>query len=421
MKLEAVPLFVSWKEVSFFGILLLLVLSVSLGKEYRQYRKLTRFDDAEVNATVLQQYGKEKEGHRYQVLKLRLDGGPDVFTTASQTLRDLSGYRVRFWLHTDRIGFLDYLKGFFAQGYIKAVSPSQIPKYRAGTYIRSEHTDAVSGEIFAALFASTPISPTIRHKLSALGISHLLAISGFHIGLLGLILFWLLRYPYRLLQSRWFPWRNMKRDLFVLTSLLLFMYAFFLQFPPSVLRSFAMMLAGFFFYDRGIRVLSLQSLMIVVFLLLSLWPALLFSLGFWLSVGGVYSIFTFLQLSSGVGPVVRFVGLHVWVYLMMLPWTLVLFGTFSSWHPVSIVLTMGFVLFYPLALSLHLVGMGDLLDTTIQGLMQLSPSQTVFDLDWKWLLLWLVLNLLALESQTVKWLLFGFAGAVFVGAVYQVA
>ena len=421
MKIEPVPLFASKKEAAVFASFLLFVLVVTLGVEYRKYREMTRFDDAEINATVLQQYAKETSGRHYQVLKLRLDDGPDVFMTASERLRDLTGYEVRVWLRTGRIGFLDYLKGFFLHGYIEGVSSNKALKYRLADRIRNAHANPEAGELFAALFIATPISKTVRRKLSVLGISHLLAISGFHIALLSLILFWVMYYPYIFLQSRWFPWRNRKRDLFLLTSALLFGYALVLDFPPSVLRAFAMMLTGFFLYDRGIKVVSFSSLLIVVLLLSALWPRLVFRLGFWLSVGGVFYIFLFLQTFAGRSRFFRFVGMHVWVYLMLLPWMLVIFGTFSSWHPLSVVWTMGFVLFYPLALMLHLFGTGGVLDPLIQRLLAVTSEPAVLEIGSGWLLLWVLLGAYAAKSELVKRLLFYLSLAVFVGAVYQIA
>ncbi|MEJ2468867.1 MAG: ComEC/Rec2 family competence protein, partial [Campylobacterales bacterium] len=171
------------------------------------------------------------------------------------------------WLKTDRLDFFDYLKGFFGHGYIETVAPRREWKYRVADKIASQHDDGRIGALFAALFTATPIESKTRAQIGALGIGHLLAISGFHIGLLGGILFWLLRYPYRFAQSRWFPWRSAKRDLFLLSAALIGGYVLFLQMPPSVLRAFAMMLIGFLFYDRGIKVLSFQSLLIAVLLL----------------------------------------------------------------------------------------------------------------------------------------------------------
>jgi competence protein ComEC len=421
MKMEPLPLFTSSKEVLVFALGVFLLLLLSIGFEYRDYRRLSRFDDAEIKATVVRQYAKSKAGRSYQVLKLRSREGAPFFMTASAALRDLSGYEVTVWLRTDRLSFFEYLKGFFAHGYIGAVSPRKRPAFRAADMIASQHTDRRIGRLFASLFAATPVGQETRAQISALGIGHLLAISGFHIGLLSALLYWLMRFPYRGLQSRRFPWRNGKRDLFFLTAAVMLGYVWFLQMTPSVLRAYAMMLIGFLFYDRGIRVLSFQSLLMTVSLLVALWPRLFFSMGFWLSVAGVFYVFAFLQRFEARGSVFKFVGMHVWVYLMMLPISLALFGTFSSLHPLSVLWTMLFILFYPLALLLHLVGLGGVLDGMMNALLYLPMTQVRIETVYGVLAGWVGLSLLAFKSETVKRLLPYLAVAVFVSAVYQVA
>ncbi|MHC3993812.1 ComEC/Rec2 family competence protein [Thiomicrolovo sp. ZZH C-3] len=401
--------------------LLIAVFLLSLGGEYRAYKRLTRYDDAVIFATVEQQYEKRKAERIYQVLKLRSEAGASFYMTAPAALRNLQGYAVRVWLRTDRLDFRHYLSGFFAYGAVDAVLPQRQWKFWAGEWFAAQHDEGRSGALFAALFTATPLPPAVRTSLGQLGISHLLAISGFHLGLLSVLLFTLLRFPYRALQSRWFPWRNANRDLFGVTAIILLGYALFLQLPPSVLRAFAMMLIGFFLYDRGLRLLSFQSLFIAAVLLIALWPRLLFSVGFWLSVAGVYYIFLFLHTFADRGKVFTFVGIHVWVYLMMLPIALAIFGTFSALHPLSILWTMLFIPFYPLALLLHAVGAGGILDAAIVRILELPVSAVRVEAGWWLLICWVGLSLLALPSKTVKMLLPLLAAAVFVGAVYQVA
>jgi len=421
MKIEPVALFSTAKESLYFLLGVILLFAVSLGSEYRAFSRLTRFDDATLTGTVVRQYVKRKAGRRYQLLKLHGDGGVSFLTAVHPSLRDLRGRDVTVRLKTDRLDFLSYLRGFYARGYVEAVSAKRSWNARAAEWIASQHADAQTASLFAALFAAASPIPALREKIGALGIGHLLAISGFHIGLLSGILYGLLGYPYRLLQSRRFPWRSAKRDLFAVTALVMAGYASFLQMPPSVLRAYAMMLVGFALYDRGIRLLSFHSLLLTVLLLIALWPRLLFSVGFWLSVAGVFYIFVFLLRFRERGNVFIFFGMHVWVYLMMLPITLALFGTFSRLHPLSVFWTMLFIPFYPLALLLHLLGLGGLLDAPVQWLLRLPAAPASVEAGDALLAAWIGLSLLMLPSQTVQRLAFYLAAAVLVGAVYQVA
>jgi competence protein ComEC len=421
MKIESIPLFRSIQETLIFIAGVCALFLFSFGSDYLDYKRLTRFDDSEVEATVLQQYPRLDGNRRYRVLKLRTDDGTTFYMAVGDALRDLRGYSVCIFVRTPSLSFWDYMKGFYARGYVEAVYPQRLANYRVAEWIRAQHDDPEAGELFAAMFTAAPLSAEMHQKLSALGISHLLAISGFHISLLGGLLFLLLRLPYRWLQSRYFPWRSAKRDLFILGAGIMLGYVLFLQMTPSVLRAFAMTLIGFFFYDRGIRVVSFQSLLITVLLLCALWPKLLFSMGFWLSVSGVFYIFLFLQRFEDAGKTAAFIGMHIWVYLMMLPIAVGIFGTFSALHPLSILWTMLFIPFYPLALLAHLLGQGAVLDGALHTLLSLETHPVHWKPDSVLVAAWIALSLLVPVSQTVKRLFPYLAAAVFVGAVYQVA
>ena len=56
-----------------------------------------------------------------------------------------------------------------------------------------------------------------------------------------------------------------------------------------------MIVVGYWLYDRGIKIVSFQTLMIAVGLLLPFFPRLFFSLSFWFSTFGVLSIFIFVR------------------------------------------------------------------------------------------------------------------------------
>ena len=121
------------------------------------------------------------------------------------------------------------------------------------------HHDS-SSSLFKALFFAGPLDKPLRNQLSALGINHLLAISGFHLGVLGFILFFIVSSLYRPIQGRFFPYRNAHRDVSVLVLVVLFAYLYFLDFVPSLLRAFAMSVFAYILYDRGMKILSFSIL-----------------------------------------------------------------------------------------------------------------------------------------------------------------
>jgi len=229
-------------------------------------------------------------------------------------------------------------------------------KQKLSSFINRQHTNTNIAALYNALFLASPLPKAMQIQFSKLGISHLIAISGFHLGVLAAILFFLFKYPYKILQNRYFPYRSYKRDSFIFISLILLGYLLFLDSPPSLLRAFAMLIVGFVLYDRGIQVISMQTLLVTILLLLALFPKLIFSIGFWLSISGVFYIFLFLIHFKEISKIKQFVLLPFWVYLMMLPYSLAIFGNFSLYHPLSILWTSLFTLFYPLSIALHVMG-----------------------------------------------------------------
>ena len=419
MTLERPYLF-GGRDIYWFLLVCALFAAISLSVEYFHYIKLTTFDDVLIDAEVVHQYSKTKKEKNYQVLKLRTDDGVQFYTTGSKHLRDLQGYRLQLVIRTNRLSYLDYLKGFFAYSKILKVYPQKSMKRRLSEQIASGHSEKNMQQIYGALFTASPMDQTLRIQLSSLGISHLLAISGFHLGVLSFILFLLLKPLYALLQHFYFPYRHSRRDIFIMTIVLLFAYVWFLDFVPSLVRAFAMMAVGFILYDRGVRLISIQSLMVVILLLLSLWPRLFFALGFWLSVSGVFFILLFLQHFSHWDKFRQFIGLHIWIYAMMLPLSFFLFQTFSPLHPLSVLWTMLFILFYPAVLLLHIVGYGSLLDTLLAGLLnQGIPSEVTVEVYV--VLLQFLLAFAAVRYKKALLLLLIVTFAVFVGAVYQIA
>jgi len=175
---------------------------------------------------------------------------------------------------------------------------------------------------------------------SQLGISHLFAISGFHLGILLGIIFFLIKKPYTHLQNRFFPFRDAKTDTLIIATTLLFFYLLFLNTPPSLLRAYGMFVVGVVFYIQGVEIISMQTLFVTIALLLGLFPPIAFSLGFWLSVAGVFYIFLFLQTFQNLTKIKTFLLLNLWIYLAMLPISIRVFQNFTPYHPFSIFLSI---------------------------------------------------------------------------------
>lgn len=414
--LSKTPLFETYKQqIAVYGLLFLLFLT-SVFFKYQDYQKFTQFSDYTTNAWVEKQY--MKNGH--WVLKLQSSEGLSFYTISKEDLKPLDGYTVEIRLYTKSVDFFSYVKGFYAHSTILSLYPRMQKRYELMRELESLHDDAIA-PLFSALFFAGPLPKPIRERLSALGISHLLAISGFHVGVLSFVLFFVIKTLYRPIQGRYFPYRHGNRESVALVLILLFFYLYFLDFTPSLTRAFTMSVFAYLLYDRGVKILSFSSLFLVISFLIALWPALLFSLGFWFSVAGVFFIFLFLHHMQALRPWQSFLLLHLWVYVAMLPFVHYFYGAFSLHQLFSPLLTMLFILFYPLELFLHLIGQGTQLDFVLHYLLALKITVIELLIPFWVFLSYLFLSLAAIFSRFIFALLGLFCFTLLAYFLYRVA
>ena len=411
MILEKPPLFESRKEFGIVMALLLGILIVRLSFFYFEYREFVSKPFYYTNATVLLQYSKKSKGKTYDVLKLQGNSGKKFYTTA-HLFQNLTGKIVRVKMFPDaRISFADYLGTFYIKTVLKVVGDSPDTKKRELLdAIATQHENSDIIEFYQAIFLATPVSKTLRESISGLGVSHLVALSGFHLTILWGLIYGILSLPYRLAQQRWFPYRFMLLDLGVVTLGVLGFYLWFVDFPPSLVRSYAMLSIAWMMLLMGVELISFEFLGFVVFLLLALFPGLVASLGFWFSVTGVYYIYLVLYWSQESRAwfknkwMISLVSIPVGIYLLMLPVVHGVFGMTSGWQLLSPVLSLLFIIFYPLVIGMHLIGMGGLLDN---GLLQLFalPSEYQEHLLPLWALAgYGLLSIGAMWSRILLWI-----------------
>ncbi len=415
-----VDLFQSKKDLLYTFTLLGVFAIFSLFLEYKNFQNFTKFDNHEMDLYVLNQYVKTKEGKTYEVLKMQTMSGVSFYSISKLPLADLRGSKVRARVWTKKVTFADYFKGFYARTQLLGVYDEKLERYALSDRLKTAHQDAEVGELFGALFFATPISKELRNKLSVSGTSHLLAISGFHLGVLSFILLFILKIPYTFLQNRYAVTRHRSFDLMILIALILYSYMALLGFTPSLLRSFIMMVVGFILYDRGIKVISMQTLLISALLLLALFPRLFYSVAFYLSMSGVFYLFLFLKTFEKLSAINTFIGIHFWVYLMMLPLSLYIFQIFSFVHPLSIFFTMGFILFYLPVLLLHLTPFSSALDIWIAKLLTIDITAHSVEIN-SWVFYgFILISLASVFSKRWMYLLLAYALSIFIYTVYQI-
>ncbi|HQS67122.1 MAG TPA: ComEC/Rec2 family competence protein [Sulfuricurvum sp.] len=418
-KLESVELF-DLKSGSFFILFLLLITSLSLSWEYSKFTDFKRFDDPLIRAEVIDQEVRLIADKPKTSLKLRLDNGAFCRCVMSPYLRDLRGREVLVELQIKKVTFFDYLKGFRSRGSIVEVYPQLSLKERWYRSIAQMHEEPKMKELYGALFVATPMSQELQTLVGAMGLSHILSISGYHFGILSLIAFFFLRPVYRWFQNRYFPYRHGNRDLFFIVLGLLFFYLWALEFIPPMVRSFGMIVVGYWLHDRGIKIISVQTLLIAVGVLLAFFPKLFFSLGFWFSSFGVLSIFIFIRYYEDWKPWQIFLALHIWCYLVMLPISLAIFGTFGFWHIGSIPLALLFNLYYPAVLVLHLTPWGDWFDPYLIELFNAGDVHAI-SIPMGIGILSILLAIMAMRYKVAFWSL-GILGSVtLIGSIYQIA
>ena len=385
---------------------LLLLASLSLVRLHHDYRHFLQ--SRYIEALVLNQYPK---GHRL-VFKLKSRDGVTFYTSTYQDLKDLRDRWVLFRKFDKKLGFWEYLRGFYAPGYILKLLPKE-RRYLLREAIAKQHNSKMLQEMFGALFVASAMSKESRDEIARFGIAHLFAISGFHLGLLAMVVFGLLGVVVRPLWQRFVPYWQMHTLLMAIITLLAGWYMGFLGYTPSIVRSFVMLLFGYYMLHRGLRLLSFETLFWAVLIILALFPTLLFSLGFWLSVAGVFYIYLFLHHFAHLHKVALLLLLNCYLFAAMLPVTLALFGKWSATMLLSPLLTLLFSLLYPFALLVHLGGHGDLADFVVM-LFAIKSEVVAVQLPWWQLALYLALSGLAILHR------FLFFGALLFGLVVVV-
>ncbi len=356
------------KEYLLCGVILSLLLILNLYLEYLNYQKLDFSKPTSLNAQILLQYPKTKDQKTYFVLKLQ-SKGMIFYATIKEPLKNLQYRYAQFFGKIKPCSFLESLKSCFFQTYSFSLIRKQDFKSRWRRFIDSAHSSVLAGNLYRALFIGDSLNKDLRDRANALGINHLLAISGFHLGILSASVYFLFSLFYTPLQKRYFPYRNAFYDIGVLVWVFLLGYLLLLDFLPSFFRAFLMGLLGFLACFFGVRLLSFKLLILACCIAIALLPKLLFSVGFLLSVCGVWYIFLFLKhtqaffkTSSFLMRSFQVISLSALIFLNMLIIAHAFFPMFSPYQLFSIPLGLIFIVFFPLSLFLHAVGLGSLLD-----------------------------------------------------------
>jgi len=409
LQLEKPKLFPTRKGFLVAVTVLILVILVRLSFVYYTYQNFIEKPFYYTEAKVLIAYEKIKNTRRYTVLKLKSKEGFTFYTTTHRKENFNHKYLRLQLFPTEQIGFKDYLGTFYVKSKIK--HQEQLPLTFKDTLLENitlQHENKLLASFYNAIFFATHLEKQLRDKIALLGVSHLVALSGFHLGILWGLLYGLLYFLYRPFQQRYSPYRQALFDVGLVSMLLLGLYVWFVDFPPSLLRSYAMVFVGWGVLLLGMELLSFTFLTTIMLILMSLFPSLLVSLSFWLSFAGVFYIFLLLQYTKHLSKwVISFLVIPLGIFILMLPVVHVIFGVTSPYQLLSPLLSIIFVPFYPFVMFLHIIGIGELLDAPLQWLF-LLPKESVEKFIPLWLMLgYVAVSIGAIWSRKVFYVLLG--------------
>lgn len=183
------------------------------------------------------------------------------------------------------------------------------------TSLSSENSD-----IMKRIFLANNYDTAFENNVREIGLSHILAVSGLHIGIIYLILSKILII---------LPIKRIFREIIIL--FFIFLYSYSIGNPASVLRAEIFLLISIFSSLYGKVKDRLNDLLLTIFVILLINPYMIFDVGLYLSAFSVFGIIKILPEFSKQrdGFVLKSLKLTFSVMLMILPIILYTFGKFS--------------------------------------------------------------------------------------------
>jgi len=396
------PLFRSTKEFLIVSAILIAIIVGRLFFIYQDYKELKTLPNYYYSeAQVIKIYNGKKADST--LLKLHAPNKNLDFYIYTNKVppKRFDWVRVKLKLKKNST-FYDYLKGFFAYGdIVEHVEDGFDAKGYLRSLIDKQHNGYENLKTFYyAIFLADPLDKSLREKISNLGVSHLVALSGFHLGILWLIIFALAYIPYRYFQQKYYPYRNRNIDLGLFTLIFLGLFVLFTGAPPALIRSYIMLLVGWIVLILGIELLSFKFLAFAVLLILAVAPKLVASLGLLLSMTGVFYIFLVIKwFKDKPAWFISLVAIPVGIFLLMFPIGHYFFPTTSIWQLSSPILSVLFIIFYPIVAILHFFGLGSIFDSSLLWLFSLPKESINITMPEYLIVIYILLSIGAIFSK----------------------
>ncbi|WP_226896365.1 ComEC/Rec2 family competence protein [Poseidonibacter ostreae] len=381
------------KNLLLFISVLFIIFLINISIEYSKYKELKYEELFETEVLIVNIYEKEK----VNTLKLK-NKDFKFFTSVSKELdlNKLDLLQIAFL--TKNIDFIDFLKGFYAKSiYLDKIHKNTTLKDKIIDKINFYHKSHKIKEVFKALFLAIPVSTELRDTFANYGITHLIALSGFHLSVLSFLLYWIIYFPYDFFHKRYYPYRNKKFDLLLIILGVLFFYLLLTDIVASLLRAFIMLSLGIFLLRSNIKLFSFTSLLFTFLIIISLLPKYIFSISLWFSLWGVFYIFLYIKYFNEIKSIIIKVLLfNFWIYFAMNPIVHYFFTNTTYEQLYSPFLTIAFTLFYPFELFAHLFGFTGFLDSYLEVF--LSKEFYVFEVSTP---LWFFISFILLSFASI--------------------
>ena len=372
--------------------------------------------EQELTATVISSYEKlGDDGKKRQILKLRTDEFL-FYTLGAKTDDFKAGDNIFLSVINLDVSFKDYLASTV---YMPSFSREKLPQKPAHSFnqklqslIYAQHENSKIAQLYSALFLGTNIDGELRDDVSNWGVAHLIAISGYHLGVISAVCFFLLKLVFKPIYARYLPYRSYIFDFTIVIFLVLCFYFYMIGFIASFLRAFLMSVAGFYMICKKIKILNFYTLFGVILFSVALFPQLLFSVGFYFSCLGVFYIFVYLlYFAPKFNLVANSLLLNLYVFFAMEVAVLYFFPLISLLQFSVLAINYLFGIFYPLSFLLHLFGYGDIFDEILSKMLAFRLSSDNLHISTSVFLLYNAITLLCVKFKPAAFLppLFGVA------------
>ena len=380
---------------------LIFIFLINLSIEYNKYLDFIDEEVYEVKAEVLNIYEKPKNN----ILRLKTQNF-DFFANIDKSEEVRKSEMLNIAIISLDISFYDYLKGFYATTiYFDKIEKT--PKFidKIIEKINSNHEDEMIKELFQTLFLGTTISKELRDICTNYGISHVIALSGFHLAVLSFTIYWVLYFPYSFFHQRYFSYRNKKYDLILISLIFLFYYLILTDIIPSLLRAFVMLVLTIYFLRSNIKIVSYVNLFYTFLIVIAFFPKFLFSLGFWFSIIAVFYIFLFIQYFKNLNKYFQIIFFNVWMFLVFNPIVHFYFPQTTYEQFLSIIINILFAIFYVFEIVAHIFGFAIYFDGFIKDF--LSYKMNVFSVEtpFYFLLIYMIFSLISVFNKKAFWIL----------------